>query len=136
MGVRVTSPMPVYWDIAKLVRHQILALTFAGSSPAIPSIYYINRRWLNCYPYEAAKMLGMSTQTLRLGLQQNKFPFGTAIVTTNAEDSKTGKPRWTYYINEERLAKYLRGDDIHKEMERTFNNAIIDSDCVDISVHC
>lgn len=51
---------------------------------------------------EAAKMLNLSTQTLRLGLQQDKFPFGIAI--------KTSSKRYTYYINEEALEKYLKGN--------------------------
>ena len=38
---------------------------------------------------EAAKQLGMSTQTLRLALQQGLFPFGCAI--------KTSTNRYTYY---------------------------------------
>lgn len=60
---------------------------------------------------EAAKKLGMSTQTLRLALQQEKMPFGTAILTTSASDSKVGKDRFTYYINEKKLEKYLEGSD-------------------------
>ena len=63
-------------------------------------------------PSEAAEKLGMSTQTLRIGLQQGLFPFGEAIKTTSAENSKCGKDRWTYYINEERLNKYLEARDI------------------------
>lgn len=51
---------------------------------------------------EAAKKLGMGTQTLRLALQQGKFDFGTAVKTT--------ENRWTYYICETRLEKYLKGD--------------------------
>lgn len=27
------------WDVAKWLRHQVLILAFAGSSPAIPAIY-------------------------------------------------------------------------------------------------
>jgi hypothetical protein len=54
---------------------------------------------------EAAKQLGMATQTLRLGLQQDKFPFGTAI--------RTSEKRFTYYVNEERLKNYLKGRDIN-----------------------
>jgi hypothetical protein len=50
---------------------------------------------------EAAKKLGMSTQTLRLALQQGKFNFGVAV--------KTSENRWTYYINPTRLQKYLEG---------------------------
>lgn len=29
------------WDIAKLVRHQILTLESVGSSPTIPAIFYV-----------------------------------------------------------------------------------------------
>ena len=53
---------------------------------------------------DAAKHLGMNTQTLRLALQQNKFPFGTAV--------KTSENRYTYYVNAERLKKYLEGASI------------------------
>lgn len=48
---------------------------------------------------EAAKQLGMNTQTLRLALRQGLFDFGVAI--------KTSKNRYTYYINESKLLKYL-----------------------------
>ena len=51
---------------------------------------------------EAAKKLGMNTQTLRLALQQRLFPFGEAV--------KTSDNRYTYYINEKRLEKYLKGE--------------------------
>lgn len=53
---------------------------------------------------DAANRLGMTTQTLRLALQQNRFSFGTAI--------KTSENRWTYYINRTRLERYLNGEDI------------------------
>ncbi len=43
----------------------------------------------------------MSTQTLRLALQQEKFPFGVAV--------KTSEKRYTYYINKKRLHRYLEG---------------------------
>ena len=51
---------------------------------------------------EAAKKLGMNTQTLRLALQQNKFPFG--------EEIKTSEHRYPYFISRERLEKYLKGE--------------------------
>lgn len=50
---------------------------------------------------EAAKELGMNTQTLRLALQQNLFPFGKAI--------KTSENRYTYYINDRLLELYKKG---------------------------
>ena len=52
---------------------------------------------------DAAKQLGMNTQTLRLALQQGKFDFGTAI--------KTSENRYTYYISPVRLKYYLEGRD-------------------------
>ena len=51
---------------------------------------------------EAAKQLGMTTQTLRMALQQSRFDFGTAV--------KTSEHRWTYYINERRFERYLEGE--------------------------
>ena len=57
---------------------------------------------------EAAKQLGMSTQTLRLALQQNVFPFGKAI--------KTSEKRYTYYINPVILDKYLGGEYVETKM--------------------
>jgi hypothetical protein len=50
---------------------------------------------------EAARRLGMSVQTLRLALQQEKFPFGVAV--------RTSPNRFTYYINEKQLNTYLEG---------------------------
>lgn len=55
---------------------------------------------------QAAKELGMNTQTLRLALQQNLFPFGVAV--------KTSENRYTYYVNETRLQCYLEGRDYAK----------------------
>lgn len=50
--------------------------------------------------HEAAQLLGMSDQTLRLFLQNGKFSFGTA--------NKNGQ-RWYYHINRKRLELYLEG---------------------------
>lgn len=50
---------------------------------------------------QAAKRLGMSTQSLRLALQQGLFDFGVAV--------KTSENRYTYYINPKRLEQYLEG---------------------------
>ena len=55
---------------------------------------------------EAAKKLDMNTQTLRLALQQQLFPFGVAV--------KTSENRFTYYINQKRLEIYLEGMDERK----------------------
>lgn len=47
---------------------------------------------------EVSSMLGISPQTLRLGLQRNQFPFGTAIKTSN---------RYTYIIYDKKLKEYV-----------------------------
>lgn len=77
----------------------------------------------------AAKKLGMNAQTLRLALQQGVFDFGEAIITTKAEDSKVGKDRYTYYINEARLNNYLKGGDYETKSYTTniVNNADFDN---------
>ena len=55
---------------------------------------------------EAAKLLEIPEQCLRIGLQQDRFPFGHAI--------KTSTNRYTYYINRRRLLDYL-GSNEHAE---------------------
>ena len=65
---------------------------------------------------EAAQKIGMSTQTLRLGLQQRLFPFGEAI--------KTSEKRYVYHINPKALEKYIEGNSYEKSS--TNNNC--DSD--------
>lgn len=49
---------------------------------------------------EAAAMMGVTPQFLRLGLQQGRFPFGTAVKMK----------RWSYYINASRFYDYLAGE--------------------------
>ncbi len=66
---------------------------------------------------EAAQRLGMNTQTLRLALQQDKFPFGTAI--------KTSPHRYTYYINSKLLDNYLKGSGY----ETVLNTSVTPCDC-------
>lgn len=51
---------------------------------------------------QAAELLGVSQQFLRIGLQQGKFPFGIAV--------KTSRNRYTYYINSTQFVKYLSGE--------------------------
>lgn len=51
---------------------------------------------------QAAQILDISPQMLRIGLQRKAFPFGTAI-------KGTGK-QYKYYINSVALEKYVRGD--------------------------
>jgi hypothetical protein len=55
---------------------------------------------------EAAKIMGITPQVLRLGLRREKFPFGVGVLVDK---------RWSYYINAERFRKYMRGEDMRKE---------------------
>lgn len=48
---------------------------------------------------DVAKMLGCSPQSIRLGLQRNELPFGSAI--------KTSDKKHTYIIYEKVLKQYL-----------------------------
>lgn len=48
---------------------------------------------------EAARMMGVTQQLLRIALQQGRFPFGTAVKMK----------RWACYINGERFCIYMHG---------------------------
>lgn len=47
---------------------------------------------------EAAQLMGVSEQFLRIGLQQGKFPFGTAVRTSS---------KFSYYINTAQFLRYI-----------------------------
>lgn len=47
---------------------------------------------------EAAALMGVSEQFLRIGLRHGKFPFGTAVKMSS---------RWSYYINTAQLLQYI-----------------------------
>lgn len=51
-------------------------------------------------PTEAAKQLGVSVNFIRIGLQQGRLPFGSAVKMSS---------RWTYQINEAALKNYQEG---------------------------
>ena len=53
---------------------------------------------------QAAEIMGVDPQFLRIALQQGRFPFGTAVKMK----------RWAYYINARKLHDYLgaRGEAI------------------------
>lgn len=48
---------------------------------------------------EAAKILSVPEQFLRVALQQGKYPFGFAVKTSS---------QYTYYINGPQLEEYMR----------------------------
>lgn len=47
---------------------------------------------------QAAYLMGVSQQFIRVGLQTGRLPFGTAVKMSS---------RWTYYINEEKFFAYI-----------------------------
>lgn len=59
-------------------------------------------------PKEAATILNVSPQFVRIAMQQGKLPIGTAIQMSSI---------WTYHISEKLLADYS-GKDIEKEIQR------------------
>ena len=58
---------------------------------------------------EAAAIMGVTPQFLRLALQRREFPFGTAVKM---------EKRWVYYINPERFRRYMAGEDMVTERGR------------------
>lgn len=60
---------------------------------------------------EAAEILNVSPQFVRIGMQQGKLPIGTAIKMSTI---------WTYHISEKLLADYS-GKDIEQELKRIRN---------------
>lgn len=59
-------------------------------------------------PTEAAKILNVSPQFVRVAMQQEKLPIGTAIKMSS---------EWTYHISEKLLQEYS-GKDIQTEIAR------------------
>ena len=55
---------------------------------------------------EAAKILGVSSQFVRIGLQRGTLPIGTAVKMSS---------KWTYYINPKKLADYIGKDEVINE---------------------
>lgn len=58
---------------------------------------------------EAAKILGVSAQFIRIGLQRGRLPIGTAVKMSS---------KWTYHISPERLRKYIEGEQDEATMQR------------------
>lgn len=51
---------------------------------------------------QTAAALGKSEQFVRIGLQQERLPFGVAV--------KTGKTQWSYYISRKKLNEWIDGE--------------------------
>ena len=52
---------------------------------------------------EAAKLLGVSEQFVRIGMQRNLLPIGTCVKLSG---------KYTYYISKNRLEAYINGNDM------------------------
>lgn len=50
---------------------------------------------------EAAKLLNKSPDFIRVGLQNGRLPFGTAVKTSS---------KWSYHISEVKFNEYVGGD--------------------------
>lgn len=66
---------------------------------------------------EAAEIMGVSKDYVRIGLQRGLLPFGTAVKMSN---------RYTYYISSKQFFKYLGIDDYNEitdfyKYERSIN---------------
>ncbi len=55
---------------------------------------------------EAAEIMGVSSMFLRMGLRQNRFPFGTAVFM---------KKRWAYYIHPVKFKAYMEGKEVEEQ---------------------
>lgn len=57
---------------------------------------------------EAAERMGVTPRYVHFGLQDEKFPFGTAVKMDG---------RYSYYINKNRFEKWLAGEDMREVTE-------------------
>ena len=64
-------------------------------------------------PAEAAMILNVSPQFVRIAMQQKRLPIGTAVQMSSM---------WTYHISEKLLQEYS-GKDIKAEIEKIRNNS-------------
>ncbi len=61
---------------------------------------------------EAAKEMEVCQQFVREGLKAGRLPFGTAV-------KRAGSTKYAYYINPEQFKKYMAGEIIHYQFERS-----------------
>lgn len=64
---------------------------------------------------DAAKIMGMTEQFIRLGLRQQRLPIGIAVKTT--------ENRWTYDVQEHLIKQYL-GEKKFKERVMAVNDKL------------
>jgi len=66
---------------------------------------------------EAAKILAVSEQFVRVGIQRGTLPIGSAVKINNST-------KFTYHIPRERLETYLKGGDIVNGVAATTERTI------------
>lgn len=71
---------------------------------------------------EAAELMGVSKDYIRIGLQRGLLPFGTAVKMSN---------RYTYYISANQLFKYLGIED-YNEITNFYDERKQNYDCKQI----
>ena len=64
-------------------------------------------------PEVAGKIINKSAQFIRIGLQNKRLPFGTAVKISS---------HWTYHISPKLLAEYIGEDNLKKYLERGDEN--------------
>lgn len=57
---------------------------------------------------EAASLMGKSIQFVRVGLQNGRFPFGSAVKLSS---------RWSYHISPNLFYEYINGNEIRRKEE-------------------
>ena len=62
----------------------------------------------NVSPNEAAEIIGSSPQFVRIGLQQGRLPFGTAVKMTS---------NWVYHISLKLLKEYIGKERVEEFMK-------------------
>lgn len=60
-------------------------------------------------PEVAGKIIHKSTQFIRIGLQNGRLPFGTAVKISS---------HWTYHISPKLLAEYIGEDNLNKYFKK------------------
>ncbi len=63
---------------------------------------------------QAAEIMGVTPQFLRMGLQQGRLPFGVGVEMD----------AWSYYINTTRFIKYMTGEEMTYYNHRPFSAGI------------
>lgn len=58
-------------------------------------------------PENAARILNKSVQFIRIGLQKERLPFGTAVLIDK---------QWSYHISPKLLAEYIGEDNLKKTL--------------------